>query len=69
MPEPALTAESIIRFPQRLRLRVPQGLPEAVEAAARQRHTSPSEWARQAILRGLEAEGLELIDGRIKVSR
>ena len=66
MPQPA-APDTSIRFPQRMRLRVPQGLPAAVEAAARQRHTSASEWARQAILRGLEADGLHLEpDGRIR---
>jgi hypothetical protein len=56
-----------IRFPQRLALRVPEGMPEAVEAAARQRHTNPSEWTRQAVLRALEADGVRLgADGRVQ---
>jgi predicted transcriptional regulator len=49
-----------VHFPQSLRLRVPQGLPEALQTAAKQRHTTPSEWARQALLRGLEAQGVRL---------
>jgi predicted transcriptional regulator len=49
-----------VHFPQSLRLRVPQGLPEALQTAAKQRHTTPSEWARQALLRGLEAQGVQL---------
>jgi len=66
MPQPA-AIDTSIRFPERMRLRVPQGLPAAVQAAARQRHTSPSEWARQAILRGLEVDGLTLTpDGRVE---
>ena len=51
-----------VHFPQNLRLRVPQGLPEALQIAARQRHTTPAEWARQALLRGLEAQGVQLCE-------
>lgn len=51
------------RFPEALRLRVPAGMPAAVQAAAKRHHTSPPEWIRQAILRGLSAEGLRLGDG------
>jgi predicted transcriptional regulator len=54
--------EPIVHFPDCLRLRVPRGLPAALQQAARQRHTTPSEWARQALLRGLEAEGVQLSD-------
>ena len=55
-----------IHFPRNLRLRVPEGLPEALQTAARRRHTTPSEYARQALLRGLEADGLTLRDGEVK---
>jgi hypothetical protein len=50
-------------FPHSLRLRVPQGLPEALQLAARARHTTASEYARQALLRGLESDGVRLRDG------
>jgi hypothetical protein len=53
---------STISYPDKMRLRVPQGLPEAVRVAARRNHTSPSEWARRALLRGLEAEGVRLVN-------
>ena len=53
-----------VHFPASLRLRVPEGLPEALQQAARQRHTTPAEWARQALLRGLEAEGVCLATTR-----
>jgi hypothetical protein len=53
---------STVHFPASLRLRVPQGLPEALQVAARQRHTTPSEWARQTLLRGLADEGVRLGD-------
>ena len=69
MPQVAATTDTTIRFPDRMRLRVPAGLPAAVETAARQRHTSPSEWARQAILRGLEADGVHLLpNGKIEAN-
>jgi hypothetical protein len=51
---------STVTYPSKLRLRVPAGLPDALRQAARLNHTSSSEWARQALLRGLEAEGLKL---------
>jgi hypothetical protein len=38
-----------VHFPDNLRLRVPRGLPGAVQRAAAQRHTTPSEWARQTL--------------------
>jgi hypothetical protein len=53
-----------VHFPDKLRLRVPRGLPAALKLAAIQRHTTPAEWARQALLRGLEAEGVRLSDMR-----
>ena len=49
-----------VHYPDKLRLRVPRGLPDALRLAARLRHTTASEWARQALLRGLEAEGVKL---------
>ena len=52
--------EPVIHFPDSLRLRVPRGLPAAVQQAAKQRHTTPAEWARQALLRCLEADGVRL---------
>jgi len=53
------------RFPQRLQFRAPDGLPSAIERAAEKRHTSPSEWMRQTMLRGLEAEGIDLRSGQV----
>jgi hypothetical protein len=51
---------SIVNYPHKLRLRVPAGLPEALRRAARLNHTSSSEWARQALIRGLAAQGVAL---------
>jgi hypothetical protein len=53
-----------VHFPACLRLRVPQGLPAAVQQAAKQHHTTPSEWARQTLLRGLAAEGVQLSESQ-----
>jgi hypothetical protein len=53
---------STVHYPDKMRLRVPRGLPAAVQLAAKQRHTTPAEWARQALLRSLEAEGVRLCD-------
>ena len=57
----------ITRFPARMCLRAPQGLQEALEVAARQRHSNPSEYARQALLGALAADGVRLTaDGRVE---
>ena len=50
----------VVHFPDSLRLRVPRGLTAAVQAAAKQHHTTPAEWARQTLLRGLAADGVQL---------
>jgi hypothetical protein len=52
-----------IRLPEALRLRTPRGLSAAISTAAKRHHLSAAEWARQALLRGLLAEGLRLQDG------
>jgi hypothetical protein len=53
-------------FPDKMRLRTPKGLPRAIEIAAAARHQTTSEWARQALLRGLEADGITLLaDGHV----
>jgi len=41
-------------------------LPDALRLAARQRHTTPAEWARQALLRGLEAQGVQLCEAQVR---
>jgi hypothetical protein len=51
---------STVHYPDKLRLRVPAGLPDALRRAARLNHTSSSEWARQTLLRGLAAQGVSL---------
>ena len=64
-----VASTSTVRFPEALRLRVPRGLPAAVEAAARRNHTTAPEWVRQVLLRHLELEGLRLnSDGRVETA-
>jgi len=60
---------SRVRFPEALRLRVPRGLPAAVEAVARRHHTTAPEWVRQTLLRSLEADGVRLRDGQVEVAQ
>jgi hypothetical protein len=54
--------EPVVHFPDSLRFRVPRGMPAAVQQAAKQKHTTAAEWARQALLRGLAAEGVPLCE-------
>ena len=49
-----------LRYPHRLALRVPAGVSDAIQTAATRNHTSPAEWARQALIRELAREGLTL---------
>jgi hypothetical protein len=51
------------RFPQWMHLRVPESMPDAIQRAARRRHQTGAEWARQALLRSLAAEGFVLGGG------
>ena len=48
-------------YPSNLRLRVPRELPDALRLAAGRRNTSPSEFARQAILGAIEQAGVRLL--------
>ncbi len=51
------------QFPHEFRLRVPRGLVAALAVAACRRQQTSSEFARQAILRSLEADGVRLRSG------
>ena len=64
------TATPIGRYPDRLTLRVPLGLPQAIEAAARRQLTSPPEYVRRALLNALNVDGVRLgVDGNIETAR
>jgi hypothetical protein len=60
------SGETQSHYPQRVRIRVARGVPAAIGLAARRRNTSPSSWAREVLLRGLEADGVRLCDGLIE---
>jgi hypothetical protein len=45
-----------------MKLRVPNGLGRAIQAAAARRHCSPPELIRQALLNRIEEEGIYLRD-------
>lgn len=52
-------------FPDKLRLRVPRNFGAALKLLAGRHNTLPSEWARQALLRSMKAEGVWLDAGRV----
>jgi hypothetical protein len=57
-----------VHYPEKMRLRLPRGMPDALALAAAQHHTTPSEWVRQALLRGLQADGVCIREGTAAVS-
>jgi hypothetical protein len=63
---PATQGTPFHRYPRRMTLRVPVGLPDALEAAARLQLTSPAEYCRRALIRALRADGVRVdADGTI----
>jgi hypothetical protein len=51
-----------------MRVRVPRGLPAAVQAAASRQCTTPSDFVRRAIVQAVKRAGVELCpDGRIEL--
>jgi len=57
-----------VHYPEKMRLRLPRGMPEALARAAGQHHTTPTEWARQTLLRGLQADGVCISAGTASIS-
>jgi len=56
-----------VRYPKFMRIRVPNGMSAAVKAAARDQHTSSTEWVRRVILSSLEHQGVYLrADGKVE---
>jgi hypothetical protein len=49
------------RFPELLQLAVPAGTRAALDVRATKLHTTPTAAARQAILKDLEANGVQLV--------
>jgi hypothetical protein len=56
-----------VHYPEKMRLRLPRGMPEALALAAGQHHTTPTEWARQALLRSLQADGVSIREGTASI--
>ena len=48
-----------VRFPSRIEIRAPERLPHALAIAADQGMTTVSEYARQAIIKQLRADGID----------
>lgn len=55
-------------FPEDFRVKAPLGFNEAVRAAAQRQHMTRAEYARRALLRSIEADGVRLARGRIEVA-
>jgi hypothetical protein len=51
------------RFPEDLRVKAPRGVKAAIAAAAQLKHTSHSEYIRQALLSALASDGVRLRRG------
>jgi hypothetical protein len=60
-----MAATATIRFPDQLKIRAPLNMGRAIEIAAEQKHTTASEYARQALLRCLAEDGVHLAAGNI----
>jgi hypothetical protein len=66
----ATTSAASGRYRDRLTLRVPLGLPQAIEAAATRQLTSPAEYVRRALLGALNADGIRLeADGKFHIGQ
>ena len=55
-------------FPEDLRVKAPRGARAAIAAAAQLKHTTHSEYVRQALLRCLEADGVKLRRGLVELA-
>lgn len=56
-------------FPEDFRVKAPLGFNEAVRAAAQQQHMTRAEYARRALLRSIEADGVKLRRGTVCFER
>jgi hypothetical protein len=55
-------------FPEDFRVKAPRGFNDAVRAAARLQHMTRAEYARRALLRSIEADGVYLRRGIVEMS-
>jgi hypothetical protein len=56
-------------FPEDFRVKAPKGFNDAVRAAARQQHMTRAEYARRALLRSIEADGVKLRRGLVELAQ
>ncbi len=55
-------------FPESFRVKAPRGFNDAVRAAAQRQHMTRAEYARRALLRSLEADGVMLRRGAVEAA-
>jgi hypothetical protein len=55
-------------FPEDFRVKAPRGFNEAVRVAARLQYMTRAEYARRALLRSIEVDGVHLRRGAVLVS-
>jgi hypothetical protein len=55
-------------FPEDFRVKAPLGFNEAVKAAAHRQHMTRAEYARRALLRSIESDGIRLRRGMVEVA-
>jgi len=64
-----MQAEGTSRYPDAIRIRLPDGMRAAVALVARRRHLSSSDYLRQLVLARLSEEGVSLADGHVETGR
>jgi hypothetical protein len=55
-------------FPEGFRVKAPRGFNDAVRAAAQRQHMTRAEYARRALLRSIEADGVKLGRGLVELA-
>jgi hypothetical protein len=55
-------------FPEDFRVKAPLGFNDAVKAAAQRQHMTRAEYARRALLRSIEEDGVKLRHGLVEVA-
>jgi len=55
-------------FPEDFRVKAPRGFNDAVRVAAQLQHMTRAEYARRALLRNLEADGVRLRRGAVELA-
>jgi len=55
-------------FPEDFRVKAPRGFNDAVRAAAQRQHMTRAEYARRALLRSIEADGVKPRRGLVELA-